>query len=127
MMDILADALNTMKTHEIAGQRHCTVKASKLIAKVLDILKSEGYINSFRLREDGRGNKYDVELAGKINEAGVVKPRFPVKKGEWPKFEQRFLPAYNIGVIIVSTSKGVLTNVEANEQGVGGRLIAYVY
>ncbi len=126
-MDILADALNTMKTHEIAGQRHCTVKASKLIGKVLDILKGEGYIVSYRVREDGRGNKYDIELAGKINEAGVVKPRFPVKKGEWPKFEQRFLPAYNIGVIIVSTSKGVLTNVEANEKGVGGRLLAYVY
>lgn len=126
-MDILADALNTIKTHEIAGQKYCTVKASKLIGKVLDILKSEGYISSFRLKEDGRGNKFEVELAGKINEARVVKPRLPVKKSEWPTFEQRFLPAYNIGVIIISTSKGVLTNVEAQKQGIGGRLLAYVY
>lgn len=126
-MDILADALNTLKTHEIAGQKHCTVKASKLIGKVLDILKGQGYITSYRMRDDGRGGKYEVELAGKINEAGVVKPRFPVKKGEWPRFEQRFLPAYNIGVIIVSTSRGILTNGEAQEQGIGGRLIAYVY
>ncbi len=126
-MDILADALNTLKTHEIAGQKHCTVKASKLIGKVLDILKGQGYIASYRMRDDGRGGKYEVELAGKINEAGVVKPRFPVKKGEWPRFEQRFLPAYNIGVIIVSTSRGILTNGEAQEQGIGGRLIAYVY
>ena len=126
-MDILADALNTMKTHEIAGQRHCTVKSSKLIAKVLEILKGEGYITSFKLREDGKGNKFEVELAGKINEAKVVKPRLPVKKSEWSRFEQRFLPAYNIGVIIISTSKGVITNMEAQEQGIGGRLIAYVY
>ncbi len=126
-MDILADALNTMKTHEIAGQRYCTVKASKLIARVLGILKDQGYIASYRLREDGRGNKYEIELAGKINEAGVVKPRFPVKKGDWPQFEQRFLPAYNIGVIIVSTSNGIVTNMEAQEKGIGGRLIAYVY
>lgn len=126
-MDILADALNTIKTHEIAGQKHCTVKASKLIGRVLEILQAEGYISSFRLCEDGRGNKYEVELAGKINEARVVKPRLPVKKTEWSAFEQRFLPAYNIGVIIISTSRGVITNVEAQEQGIGGRLIAYVY
>ncbi len=126
-MDILADALNTIKTHEIAGQKHCTVRASKLIDRVLGILKNQGYILSYKVREDGRGNRFEVELAGKINEAGVIKPRFPVKKGKWPEFEQRFLPAYNIGVIIVSTSRGVLTNMEAQEQGVGGRLIAYVY
>lgn len=126
-MDILADALNTMKTHEIAGQKYCSFKASKLIARVLEILKGQGYVTAYKLKEDGRGNRFEVELAGKINEAGVVKPRFPVKKGEWPKFEQRFLPAYNIGVIIVSTSKGVITNMEAQELGVGGRLIAYVY
>ncbi|MDD5337262.1 MAG: 30S ribosomal protein S8 [Candidatus ainarchaeum sp.] len=126
-MDIVADALNTLKTHEIAGQRHCTVKASKLIAKILDILKSEGYISSYKTVEDGRGSKIEVELSGKINEARVIKPRMPVKKGEWPTVETRFLPAYNIGVIIISTSKGVITNVQAQDLGVGGRLIAYVY
>jgi small subunit ribosomal protein S8 len=127
MMDILADALNTLKTHEIAGQRKCTVKASRLIGRVLEILKDEGYIAAYVLQEDGKGNKYGVELSGKINEAKVVKPRLAVKKEEWPKFEQRFLPAYNIGVIIISTSKGVITNVQAQDMGIGGRLIAYVY
>ncbi len=126
-MDILADALNTMKTHEIAGQKFCTVKASKLIAKVLEILKTEGYLSTYKLKEDGKGNHYEIELAGKINEAGVVKPRFSVKKNEWAKYEQRFLPAYNIGVIIVSTSQGIITNFEAQEKGIGGRLVAYVY
>ncbi|MFN7088503.1 MAG: 30S ribosomal protein S8 [Candidatus Paceibacteria bacterium] len=127
IMDILADALNTLKTHELAGQKHCTVKASKLIGKVLDILKNEGYLESYQLKEDGKGNKYEITLAGKINEAGVIKPRFSVKMSEWPKFEQRFLPAYNIGVIIVSTSQGIITNVEAQKKRIGGRLLAYVY
>lgn len=126
-MDILADALNTIKTHELAGQRKCTVKASKLIERVLDILKGEGYISSYRKVVRGGGERLDVELAGKINEAKVVKPRFAVKKNGWAAFEQRFLPAYNIGVIIVSTSKGVMTNLEAVDKGVGGRLVAYVY
>lgn len=126
-MDILADALNTLKTHEIAGQRYCVVKASTLIGKVLEILKNEGYLASYKLVDNKRGNVYDVELAGKINEAGVIKPRLPIKKSEWPNYEQRFLPAYNIGLIIVSTSKDVITNTQAKEYGIGGRLIAYVY
>ncbi|MEW6528290.1 MAG: 30S ribosomal protein S8 [Candidatus Micrarchaeota archaeon] len=126
-MDIVADALNTMKTHEIAGQKYCTFKASKIIGKILDILKNEGYIVSYQFIENGRGNKYEVELAGKINEAGVIKPRISVKKNEWQKFEQQFLPAYNIGVIIVSTSNGIITNTVAQEFGIGGRLIAYIY
>lgn len=126
-MDILADALNTLKTHELAGQKHCSVKSSKLIRKVLDILKDQGYIDSYKVVSAGRGDVCEVLLAGKINEARVVKPRFPVKKGQWAQFEQRFLPAYNIGVIIVSTSRGVTTNMDAAEQGIGGRLVAYVY
>lgn len=126
-MDILADALNTIKTHEIAGQKKCTVRYSKLIEKVLDILKQQGYIAAFNKITVGPSDLFDVELSGKINEAKVVKPRAPVKKNEWARFEQRFLPAYNIGVIIVSTSQGVLTNMDAQEKGLGGRLVAYVY
>ncbi len=126
-VDILANALNTIKTHELAGQRHCTVKYSKLIESILSILEKEGYIASYKFVDDGRGGYFEVELAGKINNAGVIKPRFPVKKHEWQKFEQMYLPAYNIGLIIVSTSSGVMTNYDARKKGIGGRLIAYVF
>lgn len=128
-MDIIADALNTLKTHEIAGQKQCIISgaSSNLLEKVLKILKDEGYLGSYELKKDGKGDKYLVELIGKINEARAIKPRISVKKNEWPAVEQRFLPAYNIGILIVSTSSGVLTNTHAHKQGIGGKLIAYIY
>ncbi|MDZ4226799.1 MAG: 30S ribosomal protein S8, partial [Candidatus Pacearchaeota archaeon] len=58
---------------------------------------------------------------------GVVKPRFPVKLDEFEKFEKRYLPAKNFGIIIVSTSNGIMTHIEAKEKKLGGRLIAYIY
>ncbi len=126
-VDIVANTLNTIKTHEMVGQRKCRVPYSKLIESILSILKKEGYIEDFVFVDDGRGGKFDVLLSGRINNAGVIKPRFPVKKHEWQKYEQMYLPAYNVGLIIVTTSKGVMTNYEARKMGIGGRLIAYVY
>jgi small subunit ribosomal protein S8 len=126
-VDIVANALNTIKTHEMVGRRECTVPFSKLIENVLSILKREGYIEDFAFVDNGRGGEFKVVLSGKINNIGVIKPRFPVKKDEWQKFEVRYLPAYNIGLLIVSTSQGVMTNYEARKRGIGGRLIAYVY
>jgi len=46
---------------------------------------------------------------------------------EYEKWEKRFLPAFDFGLLIVSTSQGVMTHKEAREKGIGGRLIAYVY
>ncbi len=66
-------------------------------------------------------------LLGKVNKCGAIKPRFSVKKGGFEKFEKRYLPAKNFGMIIVSTSKGLMMHDEAKKKGLGGRLISYVY
>jgi small subunit ribosomal protein S8 len=50
-----------------------------------------------------------------------------VKRDQYEKWEKRFLPAVGFGILIVSTQKGVMTHATAIEQGMGGRLIAYVY
>lgn len=126
-MDHVADMFNTIKTHEMVGQENCEVPASKMIAEILRILKERGYIENYEKVENGRGGFYKLKLAGRINNCGVIKPNFPVKNSEWPKMEQQYIPGVGIGLLIVTTSKGVMTNLEAQEQGLGGRLIAYVY
>ena len=68
-----------------------------------------------------------VNLIGTLNKCAVIKPRFSVKKGDYEKFEKRYLPAKNVGIIIVSTSKGMMTHYEAKEKSLGGLLIAYFY
>jgi len=127
MTDYLADALNTIKTHEMVGQNVCSVKATKLIEKVLTVLKEHKYLKDFKRIEDGRGSVYEVSLDGRINNCGVIKPRMPVRRQEWSLKEQEFIPGFGVGLLIVSTSGGIMTNAEAEKRRVGGRLLAYVY
>lgn len=127
MVDHLADALNTLKTHETVGQKVCSVKLTKLVGEILRLLKEHGYIHDFRTVDDGKGGYYDVDLDGRINDCGVIKPRFPVKKNDWAKKEEQYIPGVGIGLLIVSTSQGIMTNTEADERKIGGRLLAYIY
>ena len=128
VIDPLANALSTIMNNEVRGKKECLIyPASKLIINVLKTMQKEGYIGNIEYIEDGRGGKLKVELLGRINKCGVIKPRFPVKKDEFEKWEERYLPARDIGILIVSTSKGVMTHIEAKRQGIGGVLLAYVY
>jgi small subunit ribosomal protein S8 len=126
-MDHLADALNTIKTHEMVGQEVCTVRATKLIGEVLRVLKEHNYLLEYKLTENGRGGLYEVKLDGRINECGVIKPRMPVRKTDWARKEQQFIPGFGVGLLIVSTPNGIMTNADAEKGRVGGRLLAYVY
>ncbi|MCD6164435.1 MAG: 30S ribosomal protein S8 [Candidatus Odinarchaeota archaeon] len=128
LLDPLADALSNIMNHELAGKKAVIIKpASKLIGEVLKIMLQEGYIGEFEYIDDGRAGKFRVQLLGRINKCGVIKPRFPVKKKDFEKWEKRYLPAHDIGILIVSTPQGVMTHKEAIKRGIGGRLLAYVY
>ncbi len=126
-MDHLADALNTIKTHELVGQNSCTVKATKLVGEILRLLKEHRYLKEYRMVDDGRGGYFEIQLDGRINDCGVIKPRMAVKRTELPVAEQRFIPGFGVGMLIVSTPNGVMTNEEAERNKLGGRLLAYVY
>ncbi|MDR3223057.1 MAG: 30S ribosomal protein S8 [Methanobrevibacter sp.] len=128
LMDPLANAITNIRNNELQVNSSCTIApASKLIGQVLTTMKNENYIGEFEYIDDGKAGKFLVELAGNINQCGVIKPRHSVKKDEFEKFEKRFLPAKNFGILIVTTPKGILTHSKAKELGIGGRLLAYVY
>jgi len=126
--DALAIALSNIWNAEKVGKLDCTIKySSKVILSVLEIMKSLKYIEDFKIEKTNRGDTVKVTLSKSINKCCVIKPRYPVKLGDYEKFEKRFLPAKNMGVIIVSTNKGILTHHEAKEKKLGGRLLAYCY
>jgi small subunit ribosomal protein S8 len=131
MMDTLANALATIYNAEMRGRREAIIMpASKLIAAVLRILQREGYIGGFEYIDDGRWGKFRVELLGRINKIGVIKPRFPVSYRElarMPEWLRKYLASRDIGLLIISTSQGVMTHREAVEKKIGGVLLAYVY
>ncbi|MBI2172679.1 MAG: 30S ribosomal protein S8 [Candidatus Aenigmarchaeota archaeon] len=125
--DILSDVLYVMNNAEKIGRATCTIPASNLVKNVLKVLQKENYIGSFEFADDGKSGHFAVELIGKINFSRSIKPRFFVKKDDYEKWEKRYLPAKGYGVMIVSTSKGVMSQKEAEKLGIGGRLLGCVY
>ncbi len=126
--DPLANVLSAMQNAERRGRKELTTKSnSKFVRKVLDLLQAAGYVDGYSVAQDAKGDLLTVSLGGRINQVGVVKPRYRIKKGEFERFEKRFLPARGFGIIIVSTSQGLMTHEEAKTRGIGGALISYCY
>ncbi|MDO8556702.1 MAG: 30S ribosomal protein S8, partial [Nanoarchaeota archaeon] len=93
---MLATMMGNILNAEKVGKASCIMKpSSSMVKKVLDIMNTQGYIGSFEETLDGKGNIVQINLLGKINNCGVVKPRFSVKRDGFEKFEKRFLPAAN--------------------------------
>ncbi len=126
--DTLNDAMAVIKNAEKVGKGECIVRpSSKLIGRVLKVMQESGYIRQFELVEDGRSRMFKVALSGQINDCGVIRPRHSVKVADLEKFESRYLPAQDFGVLILTTTKGVVTHMDARNGGVGGKLLAFVY
>ncbi|MBT7903552.1 30S ribosomal protein S8 [Candidatus Woesearchaeota archaeon] len=128
MNDPLAAALSKLRNAEKVSKRECLMKpVSKVVQKVLDILNEKGYVGKYEIKDDGKGGYILLNLLNAINKCGVVKPRFAVTLDDYEKFEKRFLPAKDFGILIISTSQGMMTHYEAKEKKIGGKLIAYCY
>jgi small subunit ribosomal protein S8 len=126
--DVLADALSALDMIKKTGQTELIIRPiSKVVVAVFEVLKKEGYIKDFEIVRDGRGDQIKVKLTNLINAIGAIKPRFPVTLEEFEKYERRYLPAKDFGRLILSTSKGIMTHLDAKKIKQGGVLLAYVY
>jgi small subunit ribosomal protein S8 len=127
-MDPISDALTNIKNSENATKKQCILRpASKLMGEILKVMQDKGYIGTYEHVDDGRNGLYKVELAGRINECRAIKPRYSVKKDGYEKYEKRYLPSRDIGILVVSTPQGVVSHREAKAMKTGGRLLAYIY
>ena len=126
--DTLSNLMSKILNSGKAGKTSCIVSpVSKQMIKILEIMKDNTFIGDYKIVRDARAGYVEINLINAINNCKVIKPRFAFKKSTLEKYEKRFLPAKEFGIIIVSTSKGMMTNKESREKGLGGRLIAYVY
>ena len=125
--DTLADVMITIKNAERVGKKECITPASNLVKEVLKVMQKDKYIGIFEFIDDGRGGKFRVHLVGRINDCNVIKPRFSVKKNEIIQWEKRYLPAQGVGILILTTSKGIMDQREAIKKNTGGKLLGYVY
>ena len=125
--DIVSDVLYALNNAEKIGKRICTVPASKLVKNLLLAMQKNGYIGNFEFIDDGKSGKFNVQMIGRINKSRSIRPRFAVKKDEYEKWETRYLPAKDFGILLISTPEGIITQKDAMQSGTGGRLVAYVY
>lgn len=120
--DIVADALNQIMNAKKARKKEVAIKRySNFLLNVLDLMKKLKFLD-YNLED----RELKIEIKN-INECGAIKPRFNVSVEEIEKYVRRFLPAKDFGYIIISTSKGLMTNEEAIEKSIGGSLIAYIF
>lgn len=126
--DPLASALSKILNAEKIGKNVCSIRpVSNIVKTILTLMQDNLYIGGFTQIDEGRGGVLNVNLLGRINKCGVIKPRFPVTRANYEKFEKRYLPAKDFGLVFVSTSKGIMSHTEAKKKKLGGKLLAYVY
>lgn len=123
--DIVADALNMIRNAKKARKDKIKIKiVSNVLIEILKIMKQKGAVKKYKI--NAKDKSMDITI-GELFECKSIKPRFSVDNSQIEKYRRRYLPARNIGTMIVSTNKGLMTHEEAQEEKIGGCLIAYFY
>ena len=128
MTDPIADMLARIRNAQTAGKTVVNMPASKLKASIAQVLKDEGYIEGFAVRDDAGKPQLDISLKYYAGQPVIEKiervsrPGLRIYKGrdDLPKVMN------GLGVAIVSTSKGVMTDRKARATGVGGEVLCIV-
>ena len=131
MTDPIADMLTRIRNANQAYHDAVSMPYSKLKQGVAEILKQEGYITSFEVQEtEGPGKLLVITLKyGRNRERSIAGVRRISKPGLRVYAKHTGLPKVlgGLGVAIISTSQGLLTDRQANQKGVGGEVLAYVW
>ena len=129
MTDPIADMLTRIRNANQAKHEVVEMSASRIKLEVLAVLKNEGYISEYEKIEDGKQGVIKVTLKY-INKERVIKGLMRISKpGLRVYAKSNALPKVlnGLGVAIISTSNGVMTDREARKQKLGGEVIAFVW
>ncbi|MCK6530957.1 30S ribosomal protein S8 [Myxococcota bacterium] len=130
MTDPIADFLTRIRNATVARQRSVSAPSSKMKVAIADLLKREGFISGYGTVEDDKQGIINVDLRYDDQKQGIIlglkrisRPgrRVYVGRGQTPKVLN------GLGVTILSTSRGVMTDRDARRMGVGGEVICQVW
>jgi len=130
MTDPIADMLSRVRNANNAHHDTVSMPSSKLKVNIATILKQEGYIADFTVEDARVGKTLTIELKyGPSRERSISSIRRVSKPGLRIYAKSTNLPRVlgGLGVAIISTSQGLLTDRQATEKGVGGEVLAYVW
>jgi small subunit ribosomal protein S8 len=130
MHDPLGDMLTRIRNAQMRKRDRVATPGSSFRARVLDVLKSEGYIRGYSTTEFGNGRtEFDVELKYAEGEPVIREISRVSKPGRRVYASVDALPRINngLGIAILSTPKGVMADHEARDQNVGGEVLCTVF
>jgi len=130
MTDPVADFLTRLRNANMAHHESLNVPFSKLKGTIAEILKSEGYIASYKVEDAKVGKTMHIAMKyGPNRETSIVGIKRISKPGLRVYAKSTELPKVlgGLGVAILSTSSGLLTDRQASKKGVGGEVLAYVW
>ena len=128
--DSIADMLTRIRNAGAAKHETVDVPASKMKKAIAQILLDEGYIKSFQLNEDGKQGIIRIVLKYGENKTSVISGLRRVSKPGlriYTNCEDMPKVMKGLGIAIVSTSKGVMTDKQARKENVGGEVLAFVW
>ncbi|AMM22249.1 30S ribosomal protein S8 [Frondihabitans sp. PAMC 28766] len=130
MTDPVADLLTRLRNANSAYHDTVSLPSSKLKSHIADILKKEGFIDSWKVEDARVGQTLTIDLKyGPARERSIVGIKRVSKPGLRVYAKSTEIPQVlgGLGVAILSTSSGLLTDREAEQKGVGGEVLAYVW
>lgn len=130
MTDPIADMLTRIRNANTAGHPTVEIPASKMKISILQILKDEGYIRDFDIIEDEKQNLIKVDMKYGASKERVISNIKKISKPGlkvYAKADQVPKVLGGLGIAIISTSKGIISDKEARKLGVGGEVICYVW
>ena len=129
MTDPIADLLTRIRNANKMHHEKVSIPSSSLKLNILKVLKEEGFITDYAVKEDNKQNVIEVTLKYNNNECVIKGLRRISKPGLRKYTDVENLPKvlHGLGIAIISTSKGVMTDSEARKQKIGGEVLAYVW
>ena len=131
MTDPIADYLTRVRNAIMAGHRVVEIPASNLKREITKILMEKGYILNYKFVDEGPQGSIKIALKyDPINKVNAVKKLIRVSTPGLRKYVgYKDMPRVlnGLGIAILSTSKGVMTDKEAREQKIGGEVLCYIY
>ena len=129
MQDPLADMLTRIRNAQMAGKAVVKMPSAKLKVSVASVLKEEGYIRNFEIIQNEKGKQIEIALKYFDGKPAIKEISRISKPGMRVYSSVKAMPSYknNMGVSILSTSKGVMTNFSAKDANIGGEVLCRVY
>lgn len=129
--DTISDMLTRIRNATLVKHRIVQIPSTKMLLAITEILKEEGFIENFKMYEENK-TKYlllALKYDNKSQKSVICEIRRISKPGLRVYANSQNLPKVldNLGIAIVSTSEGVMTNLKAKELGIGGEILCYIW